>query len=328
MTVPQDPEARHPIGVVARRTGMKPDLIRAWERRYAAVEPQRSDTDRRFYTDQDVERLRLLHEATRGGRSIGQVVHLDNDELEALIAEDREEAVMAPGSEFADETSPFRGGPVDAEEILERCLAAIRSFDASSLEAELERSSVLLSRHRLIEEVLVPLLHRVGDLWSEGTLRPAHEHLASAVVRSFAGSIHGAHATERSVPYLICTTPPRQHHEMGALLAATTAAAEGWNVVYLGPDLPPEDIAAAAHAREARAVALSLTHPADDALLAEDLPRLARLLGSKISLLVGGRVAAAYDPVLRKASAMRVRDLQHFRQALAELRSRPPGSNP
>lgn len=324
MTVPKDSAARHPIGVVARRTGMKPDLIRAWERRYSAVEPQRSDTDRRFYTDEDVERLRLLHEATRGGRSIGQVVHLDNEELEELIAEDRQEAVMAPGSEFSEETSPFRGGPVNTEEILNRCLEAIRSFDGPRLEAELERSSVLLSRYRLIEEVLVPLMHRVGDLWSEGDLRPAHEHLASAVVRSFAGSIHGAYAMERTAPHLICTTPPRQHHEMGALLAAATAAAEGWNVIYLGPDLPPEDIAAAAHAREARAVALSLTHPTDDPLLAEDLARLARLLGSGIPLLVGGRAAAAYDPVLREASARRVRDLQHFRKALAELRSRPP----
>lgn len=321
MKLPEDSEARHPIGVVARRTGMKADLIRAWERRYQAVEPRRSETDRRYYTDEDVERLRLLHRATQGGRSIGQVVHLDNDELETLIEEDRDEAVLPRGSHRTVVPKPRE--PADVDEILARCLDAIRDLDGSGLERELERSSVLLSRHRLIEQVLVPLMHRVGDLWSEGTLRPAHEHLASSVVRTFAGSIQGAYEADDTAPHLIATTPPRQHHEMGALIVASTAAAEGWGVTYLGPNLPPEEIAAAAHGRQARAVALSLTHPADDPLLADDLLRLDRLLPDGVFYLVGGQAASAYAGALDETSARRIRDLEHLRRTLAQLRSPP-----
>src|SRR3954471_8837532 len=76
---------RHPIGVVARRTGLKPDLIRAWERRYGAVEPGRSETRRRFYSDEDIERLLLLRRVVNTGRGISQVAGLSNAELEALI---------------------------------------------------------------------------------------------------------------------------------------------------------------------------------------------------------------------------------------------------
>ena len=77
---------RHPIGVVSRRTGLKPDLIRAWERRYGAVAPGRSDTRRRFYSDADIARLQLLKRVVDTGRSIGQVANLSNEELESLAA--------------------------------------------------------------------------------------------------------------------------------------------------------------------------------------------------------------------------------------------------
>src|SRR6478672_11751863 len=76
---------RHPIGVVSRRTGLKQDLIRAWERRYCAVEPGRSETRRRFYSDDDIERLLLLRRVVSAGRAISQVAGLANEELQALI---------------------------------------------------------------------------------------------------------------------------------------------------------------------------------------------------------------------------------------------------
>src|SRR5690606_10217495 len=92
----QSSSLRHPIGVVARRTGMKPDLIRAWERRYNAVEPGRTETRRRSYSDGDIERLLLLRRVVSSGRGIGQVAHLSNRELRALLAEGSARAWAAP----------------------------------------------------------------------------------------------------------------------------------------------------------------------------------------------------------------------------------------
>src|SRR5436305_13638358 len=85
---------RHPIGLVARRTGLKPDLIGAWERRYNAVAPGRSATRRRFYSDADIERLQLLSRVVRTGRGISQVAGLPDEALRALLAE--EPAAEAP----------------------------------------------------------------------------------------------------------------------------------------------------------------------------------------------------------------------------------------
>jgi DNA-binding transcriptional MerR regulator/methylmalonyl-CoA mutase cobalamin-binding subunit len=308
---------RHPIGVVARRTGLKPDLIRAWERRYGAVEPGRSETRRRFYSDEDIERLLLLRRVVNTGRGISQVAGLSNAELEALI-----QTEPLPARAYA---QPLQtpSGDLDevAEAFLNRCLAAAQRLDVRELELELDRASVLFSRTHLIERVLVPLMQRVGDLWHQGALRPLHEHMASSAVRSFLGGMQGAYQPEISAPHLVVTTPPRQRHELGALLAAATAAGEGWQVTYLGPDLPPEEIAAAALQKGARAVALSITYPPDDPMLVDDLRRLRRLLGARAALIVGGRACPAYAAVLQEIGAVQVEDFAGLRREIQALRS-------
>jgi len=309
---------RHPIGVVARRTGLKPDLIRAWERRYGAVEPGRSETRRRFYSDEDIERLLLLRRVVNTGRGISQVAGLSNAELGALI-----EAEPNPARAYAQPVQTPSNGDLDevAEAFLNRCLAAAQRLDVREMELELDRASVLFSRTHLIERLLVPLMRRIGDLWHQGTLRPIHEHMASSVVRSFLGGMQGAYHPEISAPHLVVTTPPRQRHELGALLAAATAAGEGWQVTYLGPDLPMEEIAAAAQQKGARAVGLSITYPPDDPMLIDDLRRLRRLLGAQTALIVGGRACPAYAAVLQEIGAVQVEDLAALRREIAILRS-------
>lgn len=314
---------RHPIGVVARRTGLKPDLIRAWERRYGAVEPGRSDTRRRFYSDADVERLLLLRRAVSTGRGISQVAGLSAEALEALVEADARSTPSLPAT--ASSPPAADGGAEGVSDlaagILTHCLAAAQSLDVRELETQIERASVALSRTNLIEQVLVPLMQRVGELWHQGSMRPIHEHMASAVVRSFLGALGNGHQPALSAPHLVVTTPSRQHHELGALIVAATAAGEGWQVTYLGPELPPEEIAAAALQKGARAVALSLTYPPDDPLLVDDLRKLRRLLGNRTALVIGGRASQAYGAVLAEIGALRVDRLAELRQHLQNLRS-------
>lgn len=302
---------RHPIGVVSRRTGLKPDLIRAWERRYGAVAPGRSDTRRRFYSDADVARLLLLKRVVGTGRSIGQVANLSDEELESLAGAD-------PGAGPAPPIQPPGGEAADA--FLDLCLAAARRLEVGELELHLRRASVALSRASLLDKLLVPLLQRIGELWHQGEMRPAHEHVASAVVRSFLGGMYHACDVPATAPHLISTTPPRQRHELGALMVAAVAAGEGWRVTYLGADLPPEEIAAAAGEKGAQAVALSLIYPPDDARLPDDLRRLRRLLPPSTALIAGGRACAAYGAVLDEIGAVRVPDLPALRRELDRLR--------
>jgi MerR family transcriptional regulator, light-induced transcriptional regulator len=312
---------RHTIGVVARKTGLKPDLIRAWERRYSAVEPGRTQTRRRFYSDADIERLLLLRRVVSSGRGIGQIAHLPNQELRALITEDPVASTVPAAREPA---APSRQSPPtgeEAEPYLTLCLAAARRLDVRELEQQLERALIALSRQHILDKLLMPLMQRIGELWQHGDLRPIHEHMASSVVRTFVGSMRAAYHAPATAPQLIVTTPARQLHELGALIAAASAATDGWQVTYLGSDLPAEEIAAAAIQKGAKAVGLSIVYPPDDPLLPDELRRLRRLLPRTTQIVVGGRAAAAYAVVLDEIEAHRVESLKELREELELLRS-------
>lgn len=305
---------RHSIGVVSRRTGLKPDVIRAWERRYGAIEPSRTTTNRRFYSDAQLDRLVLLREATLAGRQIGQVANLETEELRALVAEDQAAIAKLPRpAPPSPQLSP--GGH------LASCLAAVEALNSQELQMHLERSSLDLSQPRLIDEVLVPLIHQIGELWENGTLRIAHEHMASVVVRSFLTNLQTGFSPSPTAPAIVVCTPPRQIHELGALLVTAAAASEGWRVFYLGLDCPVEEIAAVALLKRASAVALSIVYPNDDPYLSSDLRKLRRLVGDDLLLLVGGRSAIGYSDVLKEIAATYASDMKEVRQHLRLQRS-------
>ncbi len=312
--------SRHPIRVVARRTGLSPDVLRAWEKRYQAVEPERSG-NRRTYSDADVERLLLLRKATLGGRSIGQVARLDTRELRRLVAADEKAAAAAPGAHG----QPARAARLQESARLEACLASIQDLESHRLEAQLAEALVEKGRIATLEELVIPLMGQIGKLWRDGSLRVAHEHMVSAVVRSFLGRLNGNADAAGTAPRLVISTPSGQHHELGALVCAATAASEGWDVSYLGPNLPAEEMAAAVRLRGARVAALSIVYPPDDPRLPGELRRLAELLPPGTHLVTGGAAAAGYDAVLEAVGAIRLGNMAEFRSWL-ERQRRPAGA--
>ncbi|MEW6300123.1 MAG: MerR family transcriptional regulator [Thermodesulfobacteriota bacterium] len=327
-------EDGHPIKVVARRVGLSPHVVRMWEKRYRAVVPRRTPTRRRIYSDADVERLVLLRRAIAQGRSIGQIAHLSTDKLLALVEADETARGGAHGASLetgrglrlpASEEGTVGPRPQpDAGGYVEQALAAVKQFDPATLESALAHAAVALGQTALIEQVVVPLLYRVGELWRDGELRVAHEHLASAVVRSFLGSLRGAFEPSAVAPNLVVATPLGQLHELGALLVAATAVSEGWRVTYLGANLPAEELAGAARQSLARAVALSIVYPADDPRVRRELEQVRHYLGPTVPLLVGGRAAGSYDATLRATGAVRLDDLRRLRAYLETLRAQPP----
>ncbi len=311
-------EKRHPIKVVAARSGLTAHVIRIWERRYDAVTPARTSTNRRLYSDEDIEHLILLQKATRLGESIGQIARLPNSDLTKLIESHRDRVAAAASSSISLNT------PLSPRQYVETCLSFVAALDTRGLESTLMKASVSLSQTSLLEQVLEPLMYRVGDLWSEGSLKIVHEHLASAVVRSFLGSLAMAYEVREPAPILIVTTPVGHRHEFGALIVTIRAAAAGWRAVYLGPNLPADEIAAAALDRSARAVALSLVYPGDEPRVALELKRLRKLLDPDVALLAGGRAANDYKAVLSEIGARAPKNMLSLARELEALSSVQP----
>jgi DNA-binding transcriptional MerR regulator/methylmalonyl-CoA mutase cobalamin-binding subunit len=315
---------RHSIKTVSERTGLSPHLIRAWERRYETIQPERTDGNQRLYCEEDIERLMLLKMATEAGHPIRTVAKLPVDELRGLVSDlnTGDRSMMGTPGTAPSPTAPksSRTGP----ELVESALHAITAMDAATLESVLEEAVLSLGQVAVLSHVIGPLVQRVGDGWQAGTLKVGHEHLASAVIRTFLANAARPFAVHASAPMLVATTPSGQVHEIGAALVAAAAANKGWRITYLGPSLPAEEIASAALQSHARAVALSLVHPADDPQLPEELRRLQRLLPESTTLIVGGAAVDAYEKTLQLIGAKVCRSLNEFSAILDSLRQ---GSN-
>jgi DNA-binding transcriptional MerR regulator/methylmalonyl-CoA mutase cobalamin-binding subunit len=301
--------ARHPIGVVAERTGLSPDVLRVWERRYRAVEPSRSLDGQRAYSDADVERLRLLRLATLAGRSIGQVARLETEELAQLVRDDE-----AARQEISRRTE--RAVLVSTGEDVEHALHLARAVDAPELESFLRRTFAALGVPIFLDGLAAPLLRRMGEEWEAGRLTPAQEHVATAIIQRVLEGVIQFLVAPHDAPNLLLATPVGEQHKMGSALAAAAAAAEGWRVTSLGPELPAGEIAVAALAVKARVVGVSIIYPSQrDRVLAE-LRTLRSRLPASVPLVAGGAGAVALAPELRGAGIHVVRDLSEFRAAL------------
>ena len=292
--------------VVTSRTGLTADVLRAWERRYGAVQPYRSPAGQRLYSDHDVERLLLLRRATLDGHSIGAIATLDDRALETLLARSPATAAAPPDAELA--------------ALLRDAMHAAERLDASALEATLRRATMALGATPFVDEFAPRFLVEVGERWHAGTVGVAHEHLATSLVRRALDHVIEAFAAPPRAPRLVVATPAGELHELGAMLVAAAASQEGWRVIYLGANLPSAEIIGAAREVHARAVALSLIAARGDDVVAE-LRATARALPEGTSLLVGGGTAEQVVSGTHARGVGVLGDIAALRRALRAIRS-------
>ncbi|NNF28524.1 MAG: MerR family transcriptional regulator [Gemmatimonadetes bacterium] len=298
----------YPIRVVAQRTGLSGAVIRAWERRYGAVEPQRSPAGQRVYGETDVQRLQLLAELVRTGRSISSIAELPTGELEELLAGERAEAGRTPST----------SGPA-LDRLREDALRLVEGLRPDDLERLLTRSALAYRTDEFIRVLLVPLLTEIGIAWQSGRLGPSSEHVASVTIRRFLEWLTSSIQVEENAPLVVTGTPTGQRHEFGALLAGIVAAEEQWRVRFLGPDLPASEIAKGAGAFGADAVALSALFPPMERLAVEDVAKLRSMLPARIPIIIGGPASAVHADEWPELGITYYGDLDDYRAGLRAL---------
>ncbi len=298
--------AYHSIRVASARSGLSSHVIRMWEKRYGAVQPKRTGTNRRLYSEGEIERLTLLRLATASGHSIGNIATLALAKLKLLVGEARPKGRRQTNS--------------PAQSFHDASLHAIKALDSRQLEEHLQRALIALGHQGLLRQLVAPLAETIGELWRAGVITAAHEHFLTASLKVFLGNVAGQFAVSPIAPAIVIATPAGQLHELGAVMINAAAAQLGWRTTYLGASLPAAEIAGAAIQRRAAAVAISIVYPQDDPHLPHELTSLRRFLPSEVKILSGGRGAAAYRETLTRIHAIQPVDLDAFSQQLDALR--------
>lgn len=285
------------IQVASQLSGVASATIRAWEKRYNAVVPERGDNKHRLYSEKDIEKLTLLFHLTDAGQSIGKIAHLEVSELKDVYA-----TVMQ---------KPFNGqriannsvGDVDYDKILNGFYIALAAYKIDIISHEFEKARAILSPKDLCLNLLVPLFREIGKKVERGELNIAQEHTLSALVSFHIGQSIGQHYQNKALrkELIIISTPEGELHELGILASALLCVHHNIKFIFMGSSLPSASIAEAANALEASAVLLGVTRQdmTDSRALENYLNDLSGRL-KKSAIWVGGNLKSLTQSNLEK----------------------------
>jgi len=269
---PRDPE--YSIRVVSRMTGLSPDTLRMWERRYGYPKPTRADSGVRLYARSDIDRLTLIARGIKVGYRVGESISLDEASLKRRLAA----------------SDPARRN-IEESEIAHDLVDCIIADDPESLRIRLRRAAVMLGTKRFISEVATPLLDELGEAWEGGALEVQQEHLATEILQSQLHLMFAAYEGSTG-PTIVLATLPREYHALGLQLVGLYLAACGGVPRILGVDTPTAQIAKAGKALNATAVGLSVSLAASSVATANHLEALMKVLDDSIPLWLGGKGAS------------------------------------
>jgi MerR family transcriptional regulator, light-induced transcriptional regulator len=229
------------IQVAAQVSGVKEGLIRAWERRYGVLTPERTSAGYRTYSEADIEVLKRLKQLTEEGVSIAQAANLlprirRETKAQGLLKIPRVQQLQHWQSEI---------------------LLAAQRLEQADIETALDEALHSMAPVAFYEDLVSPLLREVGARWHRGVLTVAEEHLISFVVREKLISLL-AGAPRRAKHHVVCACPEKDPHELGLLGAALHFRHAGWKVTFLGARTPVEHLVRVVRALEPDVVAISL----------------------------------------------------------------------
>ena len=268
MTTPPDDETTFPMRVAARLAGVTPERLRAWETRHAAIVPARSPGGSRRYSSADLERIRALRRAVESGRRIAEVAGIETAELLASL--DGAEASDARPSLF------------------ERARESILGFDAEGLRTLLVGEADRVGRVEFAKGPAMAFAAEVGQRWADGELPVACEHFATEVLRSLLLDALGEIEGDARGPRVLFATTSGEDHDLGLLVAAVVAADLGASVVFVGADVPEEDLVHVLSFGRVDAVALGFVMQTPERVEA-CLRSLRERLPDRLAIWAGGR---------------------------------------
>lgn len=260
----------------AELTGIAPDTLRMWERRYAVVTPARTGGGYRLYDDGALRRLSAMHALVASGWAARQAAERVLADEETGVDELRVEPVARIGDTGA--------------------LARVaRRLDGEALDAVLDEAFALGTFEQVVDGWLMPSLAEVGAAWREGTVTVAGEHFVSASVqRRLAAAFDAAGRSFRG-PRVVVGLARGSRHELGVLAFATALRRTGLDVVYVGSDLPTEGWVDTVRAQSPDAVVIGVPSSEDviavreaQSALAAAYPDLPIHLGGGHQSRVGG----------------------------------------
>ena len=257
-----DPRLR--IGELSRRVEVEPALLRAWEKRYGLLQPERSAGNFRLYSLADVRRVWAMKGHLARGLAAAEAARL----------------ALADETPARDPELPAWAGQPDAASELRKLLIEL---DEVAVQDFLDRAFALNPLEEVLTRIILPCLRQIGDEWERGAITVAQEHFSSTLLRARLLSLARGWGSG-SGPSAILACPSGEQHDIGLICFGLVLWRQGWRIVYTGQDTPAEELRTMALAIEPEALVFaSVSSQALEASL-ESL----RSLGAGTPLAIAG----------------------------------------
>jgi len=270
---------KYSISLASRMTAIPAETLRIWERRYGYPKPARSPGGGRFYSDDDVEMLRLVARGLDAGYRPNELLGKSPAELASLLRAIR------------DASTPGAALPAGQEASIDNVLAPLLSDDVDGVRTAIRRGALALGPKGFVSDFAHPLVVRVGQLWADGRLDVRHEHFVSDCLETQLRVMLSAYEERERVPIVLLTTLPGEPHSLGLVMVALYLAIKGATPRLLGAKTPLDEIVRAARALRANVVGLTVTMASDLARAQEDVTLLSKALPKDVHLWIGGNGA-------------------------------------
>ncbi|MFZ0076680.1 MerR family transcriptional regulator [Exiguobacterium undae] len=227
---------KYNIKAVAALVGLNPTTIRAWERRYQVLDPDRSESGHRIYSDSDVAKLRWIVDKQKEGLSVSKAIQLYE------MPVNRTEVPTDYGIELRDQL-----------------FEALTNFEERHAHDIMNKAFSMFSFDKVIQDIVGPLLHEIGMKWEKGAITIAHEHFATAFLRARLSTLSLQMPINPFLPRILCVCAPEEEHELGLLFFTLYLRQSGFDVIFLGAGIPVQDLVTVTKQLTPRAVVLSCT---------------------------------------------------------------------
>ncbi len=285
------------IGALSRMTGINASTIRTWENRYGVFTPDKTETGRRIYGQEDVNRLVLIRNLMERGHKISKLGNFSTDQLSALL-----------------QAAPTMVTETPEKNLFNGLVAAIDNDDIERFRRWLAFSVSEVTPQAAVSELFLPILRLIGDRWHKGQLDIAQEHMLSEVIRNqLLTSISGLKATEEG-PLVAFTTLAGETHEFGALMACYLASSKQLRTVYFGANLPVADLVSAAIRMKVDLIVVSSILVTE--ALESELNTLSQMIDGRIPVWLGSRSDQNFSQRRLGTSVRFLPDLSLFESSL------------
>ncbi|NJN15135.1 MAG: MerR family transcriptional regulator [Oscillochloris sp.] len=218
---------RYNTKAVAQETGVPADTFRAWERRYGVPRPQRTEGGHRLYSERDIATIRWLRDRTAEGLTISQAIALMSDGSESNLS----------WLSTAVDTEPHTW-----ERLNSRLYAALTDFDSTRAEQILGEAFALYPLEEVFLKLVQPVMTDIGEQWHNGKITVTAEHFATQFVRRKLSGLFNTYNITDGRGLVLVGCAPSEQHDLGALMLAVFLVRHGWQVIYLGPEVPQRDL--------------------------------------------------------------------------------------